>query len=281
MGHSIIIPLITPHKNGELDKEALEGLLEYATLNRFDGVFAASSTGGCASLSYKRHLEVIGEVISRSSGLKLFANISRNDLEETLEMRKDAEDIGYENLVAINPYYHRYSQESMGAYFSEIARKTSANLYLYNNPSLTGLTVSPELVSSISSQHSAIRGIKDSGGDLEKFREFLGINGIEVYQGKDHLLEESIRMGAFGGVCSTSNFSLNTLHVAHDSGDVSGYTERIAKVTEVMKRYEVPAFHNYMFRKFVLGEEHPKDYMNRPFSDLSDPPEGPELREIV
>lgn len=281
MAHTIIIPMITPHRKGALDTEALEGLLEYASLNRFDGVFAASSTGGCASLSYKRHLEVIGEVMKRASGLKLFANISRNDLEETLDMMKDAQDIGYENLVAINPYYHRYSQGSMENYFSEIAARTSGNLYLYNNPSLTGLTLTPEVVSAVSSQHSSVRGIKDSGGDLDKFREFLNIPGIEVYQGKDHLLEESIGLGAFGGVCSTSNFSLNTLHVAHDEGDVAEYTRRIVKVTEVMKQHEVPAFHNYMFRKFVLGEESPADYMNRPFSDLKNPPGGAELVKSV
>lgn len=281
MAHTIIIPMITPHRNGKLDTDALEALLEYARLNRFDGVFAASSTGGCASLSYKRHLEVIGEVMKRASGLKLFANISRNDLEETLDMMKDAVDIGYENLVAINPYYHRYSQESMGNFFSEIAGRTSNNLYLYNNPSLTGLTVSPELVSSVSSQHSSIRGIKDSGGDLEKFREFLKIPGIEVFQGKDHLLEESIKLGAFGGVCSTSNFSLNTLHIAHDEGDVSDYTRRIVNVSEVMKKNEVPAFHNYMFRKFVLGEENPSNYMNWPFTDLSNLPDDPELAANV
>lgn len=281
MTSSIIIPMITPHKKGRLDLEALEGLLEYASLNSFDGAFAASSTGGCASLSYKRHLEVLGEVVKMSPGIKLFANISRNDLEETLDMMKDAEDIGYENLVIINPYYHRYSQESMRKYFSDIASGTHESLYLYNNPSLTGLTVSPETVASLSSEHSSIRGIKDSGGDLDRFSDFLQIPGLEVYQGKDHLLEESVRMGAYGGVCSTSNFSLNTLHVAHDSGDVSPYTEKIRKVTEIMKKHEVPAFHNYLFRKFVLGEKSPSDYMNSPFSDLPNPPGDQELLDLL
>lgn len=281
MTGKIVIPMITPHRSGELDEQAIESLISYAKSNRFDGLFAASSTGGCAALSYSQHLSFMGKVLEKSSGLTVFANISRNNLEETLAMLRDAENLGFERFVLINPYYHRFSENSMSNYFSIVAEKVKGSLYLYNNPSLTGLTLSPGLVSSLAEQHSAVRGIKDSGGDLEKFGEFLSIGGIEVYQGKDHLLEESMKMGAFGGVCSTSNFSLNTLHVAHDEGAVSSYTERIVRITEVMKRHEVPAFHNYMFRHFVMGEDAPSGYMNAPFEDLPSPPSDSEVLDIV
>lgn len=281
MPSSIVIPLITPHKKGELDLEALDSLLGYAESNGFDGVFAASSTGGVASLSYGKHLEFMQEVMNRSKKLRLFANISRNDLEESLDMMKASENLGYENLVVINPYYHQYSQESMRRYFSEIASRTSSNIYIYNNPSLTGLTVSPVVVEALVSEYSAVKGIKDSGGDLDRFDEFLKIHGLEVYQGKDHLLDKSLKMGAYGGVCSTSNFSLNTLHVAHDSGDVSHFAEKINRVTAIMKKHEVPAFHNYMFRRFVMGQKNPVDYMNRPFSDLPSPPDDSELSDVI
>ncbi len=281
MPGKIIIPMITPHRRNALDLEGLRSLIGYAQENHFDGLFAASSTGGCASISYGKHFRVLRAVANSASGIKLFANISRNDQEETLEMLKDAEDLGYENFVCINPYYHKYSESSLRRYFSSLAEATQGKLYLYNNPPLTGNTVTPALVASLRGEYSNIAGIKDSGGDLDAFSQFLKIEGIEVYQGKDHLLQESLKMGARGGVCSTSNFSLNTLHVAHDSGDTTEFTKRIEKVTEFMKRSEVPAFHNYMFRLFVLKEETPSNYMNHPFGDLQDPPKRDDLSAYV
>lgn len=277
----IIIPMITPHKNDSVDSEALHKLVEYAKESGFDGLFAMSSTGGCASVSFRKHVQVLREVKEKASGIDLFANISRNDLDESLNMLGEAEDMGYEKFVVINPYYHRYSEESMKRFFSAIAGKVKGSLYLYNNPALTGLTLSPEVVRSVSEEHSSVKGIKDSGGDLQKFREFLEITGIEVYQGKDHLLLESMELGAFGGVCSTSNFSRNTLKVAHGDRDAKSYAERISKVTEIMKNYEVPAFHNYMFRRFIAGEEKPENYMNYPFGDLLNPPDYHSLKDIV
>lgn len=281
MSGRIVIPMITPHRNGSLDKTALHSLIDYAKKSGFDGLFAASSTGGCASLSFNKHLEVLKEVKNMASGIDLFANISRNDLEESLNMLREASDLGFTKFVVINPYYHRYSESSMRRYFSSIAEKVGHELYLYNNPSLTGLTVTPEVIASVAAEHSSVKGIKDSGGNLEKFRQFLDIDGIEVYQGKDHLLKESMDLGAFGGVCSTSNFSLNTLRIAHAQGDAAEYSRRIAAVTEVMKKHEVPAFHNYMFRRHILHEEKPVNYMNHPFADLSNPPDYGELLAVV
>lgn len=281
MAGKIVIPMITPHRKNSLDIEALKSLMEYAGSKGFDGLFAASSTGGCASFSYGQHFRVLRAVFNGAPGVKLFANVSRNDLEESLEMLKDAEELGYDNFVCINPYYHKYSESSMYRYFSSIAEATSGKVYIYNNPALTGNTVTPELMEKLRAQYSNVAGIKDSGGDLKAFQKFVEIEGLEVYQGKDHLLQESLAMGAYGGVCSTSNFSLNTLHVAHMEGDASGYTDKISKVTEVMKKCEVPAFHNYMFRLFVLREQNPVDYMNWPFADLVNPPAYDEVSSIV
>ncbi len=277
----LVIPMITPHLRNSLDVEGLRALISYAKTNKFDGLFAASSTGGCASFSYRQHYRVLRAVFNESSGLAMFANISRNNMEETLEMLHDAEDLGYDRFVSINPYYHKYSEESMERYFSSLAEGTSGKLYLYNNPQLSGNTISPELTARLRAKYSNITGIKDSGGDLDAFRKFTAIEGLEVYQGKDHLLEESLRFGATGGVCSTSNFSLNILRIAHEEGNIQESKDKVKRIMEIMKTQEVPAFHNYMFRLFVLNESKPEGYMNAPFGDLKEPPKYEDLVDIV
>lgn len=275
----IIIPMITPFREEEIDHKVLLGFVEYARENHFDGLFPGGSTGGFASLSQKRHAEFLKEVIEESTGLKLFAGICRNNVDETIEMGKIAIDLGYTNLVSINPYYHKYSESSVENFFNSVIPALDADVYIYNNPSLSGYRLSPELVENLKERHPQVVGIKDSGNDMDAFARFLKIKGLKVYQGKDAYVHESISQGAVGGVCSSANFALNTLLLAKNKGDVAKLRAMTKRLVELVSKYDVPAIHNYLFRRFILNELEPHNYMNAPFVDLKEIPDLIELRE--
>lgn len=284
MAHNrIIIPMVTPYSGRDIDLPAVEGMIEYASANGFDGLFPAGSTGAFMALSFKDQEFILSKVIEKAPGeMELFAGISRNNVSESSAMGKRAVDMGYKDVVIINPFYHKYSQNSMFNYFSIIAEKVDANIYLYNNPSLSGLSLEPATVSKLREKYSSIKGMKDSSNDYQKFTEYLKIPSLEVFQGKDAKLEKSIEMGAVGGVCSTANFSLNTLHIARgEKKEGVDYQERAARVVELVSRYEAPTIHNLLFRKLILGQENPKNYMKEPFIDLQEVPDFEELKKIL
>ncbi|WP_393971663.1 dihydrodipicolinate synthase family protein [Oxyplasma meridianum] len=270
----IIIPAITPFRNQQIDGEAVEVMVEYAMKNRFDGLFAGSSTGGVAALSYKKHKEVLKTYIDKITGnVTPLAGISRNDLDETTSLGKDAVDYGYRIIVLINPYYHSYSDKTFLIYFSNVLESVDADFYLYNNPGLTGRNLKPEVVATLHDKYPNVKGVKESSGDLGTFSKFLAIKGLEVFQGKDTLLYESMKMGSAGGICSSANFSLNTLKIAKDLPDSKESAEKVKKLMEVVSDYENPVIHNYLFRKYIANES-PSGYMRKPYSDLdSVPPE--------
>lgn len=274
----IIIPMITPFRNDELDSNALRRFIDYAVENRFDGLFPGGSTGGFASFSLSRHMEVLEKVIEESIGLNLYAGICRNNLEDTLSIGQKAIDMGYHNLVCINPYYHKFSTRSIENFFEIVLSKLDADIFVYNNPSLSGTRLSPALVSSLRERHSNLVGMKDSGNDFELFREYLNIRGLKVFQGKDALLSESLDAGAAGGVCSTANFCLNTRDITKGKEDRDRIQEMTRNVVGLVSKYEVPAIHNYLFRKLILHEEEPDSYMNNPFVDLDPLPNVEEFR---
>ncbi len=275
----IIIPMITPFLNGELDKETLRSFVSYAYENQFDGLFPGGSTGGFASLSTTEHKEVLKEVAEETTGMELYAGICRNNLSETIELGKYAIDLGYRNLVSINPYYHKYSRNSTKNYFKILMESLDSNFYVYNNPSLSGSYLTPNMVSELKEQYSGLAGIKDSGNDFDTFREFLKIRDLKVLQGKDAMLKESIEAGAYGGVCSTANFSLNTSIVAKGRPDAEDASRKTKELVKLVSGYEVPAIHNYLFRKLILGEEAPENYMNAPFVDLEPLPDDEAFRK--
>lgn len=275
----IIIPMITPFRDGQLDAATLRDFVSYAKDNRFDGLFPGGSTGGFASLSHEQHRTLLSEVIEESTGMNLFAGICRNSVDDTVEMGKAALDMGYHNLVCINPFYHKYSERSVENFFDMVFSSLDADMYIYNNPSLSGFRLSPDLVSRLRERHPNLVGMKDSGNDFQLFREFLKIEGLKVYQGKDAMLLESLSEGAHGGVCSTANFSLNTSLIAHGNGDLRAISGKTGELVNLVSRYEVPAIHNYLFRRLIMGEEEPHSYMNPPFTDLQSVPDLAKFRE--
>ncbi len=275
----IIIPMITPFRGEEIDYKVLLGFIEYASENHYDGLFPGGSTGGFASLSREKHAELLEDVIEESAGMKLFAGICRNNVDETIEMGKKAIDLGYTNLVSINPYYHKYSESSVENFFDRIIPALDADMYIYNNPSLSGFRLNPDLVERLKERHPQVVGMKDSGNDMDDFAKFLKIKGLKVYQGKDAYIHESILQGAAGGVCSTANFALNTLLLAKNKGDIEKTKAKTKKLVELVSNYEVPTIHNYLFRRFILNEQEPHNYVNAPFVDLKGIPDLMALRE--
>lgn len=268
----IIIPALTPFRNQQIDAEAVKAMTAYAKKNFFDGLFAGSSTGGVAALSYKKHKEALKTYIENIHGnVTPLAGISRNSLDETTSMGKDAVDFGYKTIVLINPYYHNYSDKTLLSYFGSILGGIDADFYLYNNPGLTGRDLKPEVVSKLHETYSNVKGVKESSGNLDTFRRFLSIEGLEVYQGKDTLLFDSMKMGATGGICSSANFSLNTLKIAKGTREAEESSRKVKELMSIVSTYENPVIHNYLFRKYIVGEE-PVDYMRRPYSDLDMPP---------
>jgi 4-hydroxy-tetrahydrodipicolinate synthase len=268
----IIIPALTPFRNQQIDPDAVEIMAEYAKKNGFDGLFAGSSTGGVAALSYKKHKEVLKTYIDKISGnVTPLAGISRNDLDETTSLGREAVDFGYKTIVLINPYYHNYSDKTFLSYFGSVLESVDADFYLYNNPGLTGRNLKPEVVSALHDKYPNVKGVKESSGDLDTFSKFLAIKGLEVFQGKDTLLYDAMKMGASGGICSSANFSLNTLKIAKNMHDVQESVKKIKDLMTIVSAYENPVIHNYLFRKYIAGET-PSGYMRRPYSDLDSLP---------
>lgn len=268
----IIIPALTPFRNQQIDPDAVEIMAEYAKKNGFDGLFAGSSTGGVAALSYKKHKEVLKTYIDKiSANVTPLAGISRNDLDETTSLGREAVDFGYKTIVLINPYYHNYSDKTFLSYFGSVLESVDADFYLYNNPGLTGRNLKPEVVSALHDKYPNVKGVKESSGDLDTFSKFLAIKGLEVFQGKDTLLYDAMKMGASGGICSSANFSLNTLRIAKNMHDVQESVKKIKDLMTIVSAYENPVIHNYLFRKYIAGET-PSGYMRRPYSDLDSLP---------
>jgi 2-dehydro-3-deoxy-D-gluconate aldolase len=267
----IITPMITPVKKGKIDEGNIKALVEFLVESGVEGIFPGSSTGGFTLFSFEKHLKIIKIARNNLPSNRIFlSGISRNDLEETKQMGKNAVDIGSDGVVVITPYYLKFDQDAIFRYYSEIASNIEIQIFVYNNPTFSSNEILPETVEKLMNEYSNIVGLKDSSGNMRLFNRYMAHMPKHryIFQGRDDLLYESLMAGASGGVCGISNFS-EIIHKLYVSMDISLH-KKVVLIAETLQNFPNNVSYNYLFRKLVLGEIDPVNYAMSPYSDLNE-----------
>ncbi|KIE58046.1 dihydrodipicolinate synthase [Methylacidiphilum kamchatkense Kam1] len=200
--------IITPFQNGQIDRKALERLLEYQIENRIDGIVPVGTTGESPTLSYEEHIEMIrlsAEIVEKR--LKIFAGTGSNSTAEAIHLTKEAEKIGVDGVLLVSPYYNRPSQEGLFRHFSAIATSTSLPILLYNIPSRCGVDIAVDTVKRLVEKNKNIVGIKEAGGNVDRVSQLVQelAGDFSILSGDDALTLPFLSVGAVGVISVASN----------------------------------------------------------------------------
>ncbi|TFE69055.1 4-hydroxy-tetrahydrodipicolinate synthase [Methylacidiphilum sp. Yel] len=200
--------IITPFHNGQIDRKALERLLEFQVENRVDGIVPVGTTGESPTLSYEEHIELIrwsAEIVDKR--IKIFAGTGSNSTAEAIHLTKEAEKIGVDGVLLVSPYYNRPSQEGLFRHFSAIATSTSLPILLYNIPSRCGVDIAVDTVKRLVEKNKNIVGIKEAGGNVDRVSQLVeGLAGdFSILSGDDALTLPFLSVGAVGVISVASN----------------------------------------------------------------------------
>ena len=102
---------------------------------------------------------------------------------------------GVDALLAVTPYYNKCTQRGLIAHYTAIADATSLPLILYNVPSRTGVSMSPESCT-ILSKHPRINGIKEASGNMGQLSHILLQSDMNVWSGNDDQIVSTMAMVA-------------------------------------------------------------------------------------
>jgi 2-dehydro-3-deoxy-D-pentonate aldolase len=206
----IVPPLVTPLRTSrELDREALEGLVERLIAAGVGGIFVLGTTGEGPSLDYRLRFELVeraGELIG--GRVPMLVGITDTALEEAVQLDHWARDCGATGVVAAPPYYFPVPQPNLLEYFRLLADRLALPLYLYNMPACTRSSIEMSSLRRLA-EHPRVAGLKDSSGDLEYFREALSLREVRpdwaFLTGPEHLLAATVALGGDGGVNGGTN----------------------------------------------------------------------------
>ena len=156
---------------GRVDMATFDRLLEFLLAAGVDGVVVGGATGEYPHFQMRERAELVrraAEQLPRNR--RLVAGIGGPSLRRVIKLGRVAIDAGAESLLVPAPFFFRYEQDDLRAYFAHVSREVKAPCLLYDLPDFTN-PILPPTVYSLLREEQHIVGIKDSSGRAGEHRD--------------------------------------------------------------------------------------------------------------
>ncbi len=204
--------LITPFKNGKVDKDKYEYLIKRQIEQGIDAVVPVGTTGESATLSHAEHKECIEIAVSvcKNKDVKVIAGAGSNATHEACDIAKHAQNVGADGILSVAPYYNKPTQEGLYQHYKAIAKAVEIPFVLYNVPGRTGVDILADTAIRLYDDVDNIYAIKEATGSLERAIEINSKRAdFCVISGDDVIDFPMLANGGKGIISVTSNLLPN------------------------------------------------------------------------
>ncbi len=206
----ILVPMVTPFKDDQsVDYDAAVSIAEKLIRDKHaDTLILSGTTGEFHTMSFEERVDLF-KVIKEAVGenIPLSAGVGATSTIETIALTKKAEELGYELVMIVAPYYAKPNQQELCSHFKMVAESTDVQIMLYNIPIFTGVNLDPETVAKLSEIENIV-GIKEEAElNPKQISEYINATPDDfiVYCGDDTMVIEAFAQGGIkriGGVVS-------------------------------------------------------------------------------
>jgi 4-hydroxy-tetrahydrodipicolinate synthase len=218
------VALVTPFRDGEVDYQALEELIDWHIAQGTHVLSPVGTTGESPTLSHEEHERVIAVVVARVAGrAKVLPGTGSNATSEAIRLTRFAARAGADGALVVAPYYNKPTQEGMFAHFAKIAESVDLPLVLYNIPGRTGRNVEPETIERLA-KCGPVVAVKEASGSIDQVSELLARTDLTVLSGDDSLTLPILAVGGEGVVSVVANLvprDVIALLNAYRNGDLA------------------------------------------------------------
>jgi len=254
----ILTPMVTPFKEDQsIDYEAAVSIAEkLIDDNKADSIILSGTTGEFFTMNFEERVELF-KVIKEAVGNKipLMAGVGCASTIETMALAKKAEEIGFEIMMVVSPYYTKPTQKELYNHFKKVAESVNIQMMLYNIPIFTGVNINPKTVAKLSEIENIIAVKEEAELNPKQMTEFINITSDDfiIYCGDDTMVLEAFAQGGakrIGGIISgASHIIANPCSLLKEAMKMMGYNagiprlpltpgieEEIAEVKKVMEK---------------------------------------------
>ena len=200
--------LVTPFREGQVDYEAFEALINHQAEEGIDGIVPVGTTGESPTVDASEHIEIIRHAVQFSAGrLKVVAGTGANSTSEAIYLTREAEKAGVDGSLQVCPYYNKPSQEGLYQHFKAIAEASSLPVMLYSVPGRSVIQIDVETVARLANDCETVVSIKEAGGSSDRVNKLVQAVPADftVLSGDDPLTVPFMSVGAAGVVSVAAN----------------------------------------------------------------------------
>ena len=206
----ILTPMVTPFKKDQsVDYEAAVSIAEKLIADQqADSIILSGTTGEFFTMSFEERVKLF-KVIKDAVGNKipLMAGVGCASTIETIALAKKAEELGFEIMMVVSPYYTKPTQKELYNHFKKVAESVNIPMMLYNIPIFTGVNISPETVAKLSKIENIVAVKEEAELNPKQMTDFINSTPDDfiVYCGDDTMVLEAYAQGGterIGGIIS-------------------------------------------------------------------------------
>jgi 4-hydroxy-tetrahydrodipicolinate synthase len=124
-----------------------------------------------------------------------------------MALAKKAEELGFEIMMVVSPYYTKPNQSQLYTHFKKVAESVNINIMVYNIPIFTGVNVNPETLSKLAKIENVVAVKEEAELNPKQMTEFINITPDDfiIYCGDDTMVLEAYAQGGtkrIGGIIS-------------------------------------------------------------------------------
>ncbi len=219
MFHGSIVALVTPFRNGALDEDAFQRLVEKHLAEGTHGFVPVGTTGESPTLSHAEHKRVVELCIEAVAGRRpVIAGTGSNSTEEAISLTQHARKAGADAALVVTPYYNRPTQEGLYAHFKAIHDAVGLPIIIYNIPGRSAVEMTVETMARLAKLLNII-GVKDSTADIMRPLLTHAACGAEFCQlsGEDGNAVAFLAHGGHGCISVTANVAPRLCAEMHEA----------------------------------------------------------------
>lgn len=206
----VITAVVTPMRDdNSVDLDGFSALCRFVVGHGSSAVLLAGTTGEGPLLSREERKQLVRAAVDAVTARGIVAaHVGDVTTAGAVNLARDAAEAGADVITALAPWFYAQDEASLVAHYASIAEATDLPLYLYNLPARSGSVVPPTAVTRLRERSPRVVGIKDSGGDLYRFQEYMAAGGPDFtcLWGPDGMALGALAHGASGLVSGNANF---------------------------------------------------------------------------
>ena len=200
----LLTAMATPFdpQSGALDLDQAKRLASALLDSGTEGLVVSGTTGESPTLSNHEKLALLEATVevAHQRGATVIAGTTTYNTAESVELSREAAQLGVDGILGTVPYYNNPPQEGLFQHFSAIARAVDLPVILYNIPSRSPRNMEASTTLRLAREVPNIIGVKEASANFNQIGQIIrdAPDGFRVWSGNDADTLALLAMGGYG-----------------------------------------------------------------------------------